>query len=373
MSAAEPGDTLLDIQHMSVDYGVGDGAVHAVDDVSLSLRRGEVLGLAGESGSGKSTLAYAVARLLRPPAVVTSGAALYHPRDAATSASARGVRGQAGEPVDVLRLNGSALRRFRWNELAMVFQGAMNSLNPVLTVGAQIADVLKTHRPEMKGAERKQRSAELLRLVSISPEHLRSFPYELSGGMRQRIGIALALALSPDIIIMDEPTTALDVVVQREILQQILSLRERLNLSVIFITHDLSLLLELADTVAVMYAGKLVEVAQRRDLYRQSRHPYSYGLINSFPSLRGPRREVTGIPGSPPDLRHVPSGCSFHPRCPFAFEPCARLTPELTPYPSGQFQRVACHLYNASLYEQPPTTEEMAARYAAVTSGRAVS
>ena len=374
MSAANSGDILLDIQHVSVDYGVGDGAVHAVDDVTLALRRGEVLGLAGESGSGKSTLAYAIARLLRPPAVVTAGAALYHRRaDDTTNDRGAGAKGPLGEPLDVLRLSGSALRRFRWNELAMVFQGAMNSLNPVLTVGAQMADVLKTHRPQMSGPERTQRAEELLRLVSISSDHLRSFPYELSGGMRQRIGIALALALSPDIIIMDEPTTALDVVVQREILQQILALRERLNLSVIFITHDLSLLLELADTIAVMYAGKLVEVARRRDLYRQPRHPYSYGLINSFPSLRGPRRLVTGIAGSPPDLRHVPAGCPFHPRCPFAFEPCARVTPALSPYASGQTQLVACHLYDATLREAPPTTEEMAERYAAVSDRRAIS
>jgi peptide/nickel transport system ATP-binding protein len=253
----------------------------------------------------------------------------------------------------------------------MVFQGAMNSLNPVLTVGAQIADVLKTHRPEMSKAERAERAAELLRLVSISGDHLRSYPYELSGGMRQRVGIALALALSPDIIIMDEPTTALDVVVQREILEQILSLRERLNLSVIFITHDLSLLLELADTVAVMYAGKLVELAARRDLYRQPRHPYSFGLINSFPTLRGARRAVTGIPGSPPDLRGVPSGCAFHPRCPFAFDRCVSEIPPLQPYSAGQAQQVACHLYGAAAGREPPTTEEMATRYAAAAARRA--
>ena len=360
MSAVEAGERLLDIQHLSVDYGWGDGAVHAVADVSLALRRGEVLGLAGESGSGKSTLAYAVARLLRPPATITGGSVIYHPRaDAATK-----------EPVDIPRLSNAALRRFRWNQLAMVFQGAMNSLNPVLTVGAQMADVLKTHRPEMSKAERGERAAELLRLVSISGDHLRSYPFELSGGMRQRVGIALALALSPDIIIMDEPTTALDVVVQREILEQILSLRERLNLSVIFITHDLSLLLELADTIAVMYAGKLVELAARRDLYRQPRHPYSFGLINSFPTLRGARRAVTGIPGSPPDLRSVPSGCAFHPRCPFAFDRCVSETPPLQPYSAGQSQQAACHLYDDAAGREPPTSEEMTARYASVASGR---
>ena len=366
MRAVGAGERLLDIQSLSVDYGAGADAVHAVDGVSLSLRRGEVLGLAGESGSGKSTLAYAVARLLRPPAVVTGGSVICHPAAEAGADASE-------EPVDILRLNGSALRRFRWNELAMVFQGAMNSLNPVLTVGAQIADVLKTHRPNLSATERRQKAEELLRLVSIAPDHLRSFPYELSGGMRQRIGIAIALALSPRIIIMDEPTTALDVVVQREILEQILRLREQLNLSVIFITHDLSLLLELADTIAVMYAGKLVEVAAQRDLYRQPHHPYSYGLIHSFPSLRGQRREVTGIPGTPPDLRHAPPGCAFHPRCPLAFEPCAREVPALTPSKSGGSQQVACHLYDARHRAQPPTTQELAARYAERAGGRAVS
>jgi peptide/nickel transport system ATP-binding protein len=190
--------------------------------------------------------------------------------------------------------------------------------------------------------------------------------------MRQRAGIAIAMALSPDIIIMDEPTTALDVVVQREILIELLRLRHDLELSVIFITHDLSLLLELADTIAIMYAGRLVELATRRELYRQPRHPYSYGLINSFPTLRGPRRKVTGIPGSPPDLRQVPSGCAFHPRCPFAFDVCERVVPPLIRAASDQPQQVACHLYDLAYTPEPPTLADMAARYEAALEKRAI-
>jgi peptide/nickel transport system ATP-binding protein len=225
----------------------------------------------------------------------------------------------------------------------------------------------------MSAKQRKARAVELLRLVGISADRVKSFPFELSGGMRQRAGIAIAMALSPDIIIMDEPTTALDVVVQREILIELLRLRHDLELSVIFITHDLSLLLELADTVAIMYAGRMVELATRRELYQQPRHPYSYGLINSFPTLRGPRRNVTGIPGSPPDLRQVPSGCAFHPRCPFAFDVCERVVPVLMRAVSGQPQQVACHLYDAAHTPEPPTLADMAAKYEAALEKRAVS
>jgi peptide/nickel transport system ATP-binding protein len=378
MAADGLGALLLDIQHLSVDYGVGADAVHAVDDVSLTLRRGEVLGLAGESGSGKSTLAYAITSLLRSPAIVTGGRVLYHPHvdNRLGEGSAGGTRasgGGADDPIDILRLSAEELRLFRWDQLAIVFQSAMNSLNPVLTVGAQIEDVLRAHRSEMSGVERTRRAAELLQLVGISADRVGSYPYEMSGGMRQRAGIAIALALSPDIIIMDEPTTALDVVVQREILAEILRLRERLNLSVIFITHDLSLLLELADTIAIMYAGRMVELATRRELYQQPRHPYSYGLINSFPTLRGPRRKVTGIPGSPPDLRHVPPGCAFHPRCPFAFDVCERVVPALMRAVSGQPQQVACHLYDPAHTPEPPTLADMAARYEAALEKRAIS
>jgi len=352
----------LDVRGLSVDYISERGTVHAVSDVSFTLRRGEVLGLAGESGSGKSTLAYAAARLLPESAVISAGEALYYPAREEQGAG-------AGAPMNLLSLSTKELRRLRWSDLAVVFQSAMNALNPVMSLGAQIDDVLQTRRPRMRGRERRERAHELLRLVGISPERIKSYPHELSGGMRQRAGIALALALSPQIIIMDEPTTALDVVVQREILGELLRLREQLEFAVIFITHDLSLLLELADRVAIMYAGRLVEQATQRELYQMPRHPYSYGLINAFPKLRGPRHTAVGIPGSPPDLRTLPPGCAFHPRCPMAFDACRSVTPELRRVSDGSAQLVACHLYDPAYRPAPPDTSEIAAGYRALVEG----
>jgi peptide/nickel transport system ATP-binding protein len=362
---------LLEIRHVSVDYHAENGTVHALTDVSLRLDRGEILGLAGESGSGKSTLGYAVTRLLKPPAEITGGEVLYHPR--ATRQAGGSTRGASSaappldpQPVDVLTLSAGQLRAIRWKELAIVFQSAMNALNPVIDIGAQITDVLRTHQPGLNRRQRTLRAVELLRRVGIAPDRLHSFPHELSGGMRQRAIIAIALALGPEVIIMDEPTTALDVVVQREILMELISLRKELEFSVIFITHDLSLLLELADKVAIMYAGRVVELATRDELKGQPRHPYSYGMLNSFPKIHGERQRMTGIPGSPPDLRDIPPGCSFHPRCPQRFAPCDRVLPLLQPStPETPRQLVACHLYNAAFAPAPPPTNaEFAAKYA---------
>ena len=389
MAVAVEKDTLLDVRNLSVDYAAGNGTVHAATNVSFTLKRGEILGLAGESGSGKSTLAYAISRLLRPPAEIVGGEVIYYPRshsdtDAVhiTPASSRLKGGKRVlrsedemEPIDILQLTPAQLRAFRWSELSIVFQSAMNALNPVMTVGKQIMDVLKVHRPLMGSDSRKQRALELLKLVGIAPDRITSYPHELSGGMRQRAVIAIALALSPEIIIMDEPTTALDVVVQREILTEIIRLREQLGFSVIFITHDLSLLLELADKVAIMYAGKLVETASRRDMYLHPRHPYSYGLLKSFPTIHGPRRIMTGIPGLPPDLRNVPSGCAFHPRCPFVFDTCRGVVPTLQPSTSeSPNQLVACHLYDRRFASAgPPSASDFAQKYQAplVEGGKA--
>jgi peptide/nickel transport system ATP-binding protein len=380
-------DTLLEVTNLNVDYLAASGTVHAVTDVSFTLRRGEILGLAGESGSGKSTLAYAITCLLRPPAMISGGEIIYYPRPTQDGkddlrvtfthlskngksklAKDGGVRShEETQSINLLQLTPAQLRDLRWDDLAIVFQSAMNALNPVMTVGAQIMDVLRTHRPHMGADSRKQRAIELFQLVGISPDRLRSYPHELSGGMRQRAIIAIALALSPEILIMDEPTTALDVVVQREILTEIIRLREKLGFSVIFITHDLSLLLELADHVAIMYAGRIVEKASQRDLYLHPRHPYSYGLLNSFPSLHGPRRKMAGIPGSPPDLRAVPPGCAFHLRCPLAIDVCHEVIPSLLPLKSEDHgQLVACHLYNPTFNATPPSTADLAGKYEAL-------
>jgi peptide/nickel transport system ATP-binding protein len=367
---------ILEVKHLCVDYLAEDGVVHAVDDVSLTLRRSEILGLAGESGSGKSTMAYAITRLLRPPAEITGGEVLYDGRGR-LSGEANGEMAPSVGPVDILRLKPAQLRAVRWSEIAIVFQSAMNALNPTMTVGNQVLDVLATHRPEMAKLERNARARALFEMVGIAAERLKSYPHELSGGMRQRATIAIALALSPELIIMDEPTTALDVVVQREILTELMRLRERLDLSIIFITHDLSLLLEIADTVAIMYAGRVVESTSAHALHRQPRHPYSFGMLHSFPSLRGEQRLMTGIPGSPPDLRAVPTGCAFHPRCPLVYAPCSQMVPALmsTPTDSAAItdngeQSVACHRYDPARTEGKPlpTATEMEDGYAALSS-----
>jgi peptide/nickel transport system ATP-binding protein len=380
-------NTLLEVKNLFVEYEASSGTVHAVTDVNFSLKRGEILGLAGESGSGKSTLAYAITCLLRPPAVISGGDIIYYPRSNQSGADnsrftttrlsnigkSKSVDGGSEQsieemkPINLLQLSPAQLRDLRWNDLAIVFQSAMNALNPVMTVGSQIMDVLRTHRPDMGSDARKERANELFQLVGIAPDRLRSYPHELSGGMRQRAIIAIALALSPEILIMDEPTTALDVVVQREILTEIMRLREKLGFSVIFITHDLSLLLELADHVAIMYAGRIVEKASQRDLYLHPRHPYSYGLLNSFPSLNGPRRKMAGIPGSPPDLRAVPPGCAFHVRCPLAIDVCHEILPSLLPVKGeSSEQLVACHLYDPTYSKEPPTAVDLARRYEAL-------
>ena len=335
VAGPELSSVVLEISDLDVDYELSSGPLPAVRGVNLTLRRGQVLGIAGESGSGKSTLAYAVTRLLRPPGVIAGGRVLYHPR--------------SGPPVEVLDMSDRELRDFRWSELAIVFQSAMNALNPVLSLRVQILDVLAAHRPEMTRQARMERMEELMRLVGLSVDRAKAFPHELSGGMRQRAMIAIALALDPEIIILDEPTTALDVVMQRQILAEIMGLRSRLGFSVIFITHDLSLLVEVADVIAVMYAGRTVEHAASDEIYRTPRHPYSYGLLNSFPLLHGPRQTLTGIVGFPPDMRAVPPGCPFHPRCGFVHEGCDRLLPPLriSSVPGDSPEHVvACSLYD---------------------------
>ena len=312
-----PGEPLLEVTGLCVDYGIGPDAVRAVSDADLVLHRGEVLGLAGESGSGKSTLAYAVTRLLRAPGVITGGSARLH-------------LGEDGD-IDLLAADEAQLRRVRWAQVAVVLQSAMHALNPVFTIGDQLGDVLRAHQPDMSRAARRDRAAQLLDMVGITADRLRAYPHELSGGMRQRVMIAMALALEPQIVIMDEPTTALDVVTQREILEELAALRDRLGFAVLFITHDLSLLIEIADSIAIMYGGRIIEQAPATALFRAPRHPYTAGLLGSFPSLHGPRVHMTGIAGSPPDLRSMPAGCPFHPRCDYAMDRCRTELPPLRP------------------------------------------
>ena len=336
------GGPLIEVRGLRVDYGLGPDAVHAVIDADLTLVSGAVLGLAGESGSGKSTLAYAMTRLLRAPGIITGGQVLLH-----------GGTGPAGEPVqagtiDLLAADERQLRGLRWSRIAVVMQSAMHALNPVVTIGAQLTDVLQAHRLKMDKTDRRQRAAFLLEMVGISADNLRRYPHQLSGGMRQRVMIAMALALEPAVVIMDEPTTALDVVTQREILTELAALQRDLSFAVLFITHDLSLLVELADSIAVMYAGRLLEQATAGDLYRAPRHPYTLGLLRSFPPLHGARKPLTGIPGSPPDLRTPPPGCPFHPRCGYAMDICRTEMPAAFRLGPGGGRSAACWLTSGS-------------------------
>ncbi len=325
---------LLDIRNLVVDYVLEDRTVRAIDRVSLAIGPGEIVGLCGESGCGKSTLAHAILQILRPPATLSGGQIIFKGDDLAS-------------------LHREQLRAFRWRHASLVFQSAMNALNPVVTIGNHFVDVIKAH--EATGTrDARARAVELLDMVGIDASRLNSYPHELSGGMRQRVVIALAIALKPELIIMDEPTTALDVVVQRQILQQIADLQRELGFAVLFITHDLSMLIEFARRIGVMYAGELVEISDSRQLFRRPQHPYTVGLMNSFPPLAGPKKVMFGIPGSPPDLARPPAGCRFHPRCPYhdpskslLFERQTTVKPALREIQPGRW--VACHLYDVDL------------------------
>jgi peptide/nickel transport system ATP-binding protein len=326
LSSATPakhshGKALLEVRDLNVRYLTPRGPVRAVDGVSFEIAPGEVFGLAGESGSGKSTIAHAIMRLLHPPAVITGGQVRF-------------------DGADVLDMTDEELTKFRWGQVSMVFQSAMNALNPVITVGEQITDVIEAHM-RLGKREARERAAFLLDLVGIEKTRIDSYPHQLSGGMRQRVVIAIALALNPPLMIMDEPTTALDVVVQKEILQQIEQLKEKMGFSILFITHDLSLMVEFSDRIGIMYAGEIVELAEAKELFNNPLHPYTQGLMSSFPALSGPKVKLTGIPGAPPDMVLPPSGCRFHPRCTRCDPLETRATPQLEEVSPGHW--VAYH------------------------------
>jgi peptide/nickel transport system ATP-binding protein len=316
---AEP---LLSIRDLCVDYVTDRGPVRAVDRVSLDLERGELLGVAGESGCGKSTLAQALLRILPPPAVISGGVVRFEGRD-------------------LLTLDEGELRELRWKRISMVFQSAMDALNPVITVGEQICDTLRAHSTvDARGA--RERAEDLLEMVGLRRDLFEAYAHQLSGGMRQRLGIAIALALEPSLVILDEPTTALDVIVEREILEHIRALQRQHGFAVLLITHDLARMLQVSDRVAIFYAARLVELGPAAELRRAPRHPYTQGLLRAFPSVHGGTVELASIPGAPPSLSDPPTGCRFHPRCERAMDLCRERSPELRQLAPGH--SAACHL-----------------------------
>jgi peptide/nickel transport system ATP-binding protein len=317
-----PAAPVLEVRDLRVEYATSRGPVAAVDGVDLDVREGEFVGVVGESGCGKSTLLFAIAQLLSPPAAVTGGSVVF--------------QGQ-----DLVVMTDRQLRALRWRDYSVVMQSAMNALNPVTSIGAQFADAMAAHS-DLPARKVTERSVEVLRLVGIDPVHLRSYPHQLSGGMRQRAMIAMALLFTPDLVIMDEPTSALDVVAQRSLMVQIKELQRRLGFAVLFVTHDMSLVSHFSDRLLVMYAGQVVEAGPTRTVFDSPAHPYSRGLLDAFPSIRGPKVPLTGIPGAPPDLAQPPAGCRFHPRCPVAFADCVRVDPAL--YPVGAV-RARCLLH----------------------------
>ncbi len=314
--------SMLSVENLVAGYTTKMGDVKAVDDISFKVNRGEIFGLAGESGCGKTTAILSILNLLPKNGKVVGGHIRYH-------------------EYDLANIQRSVLREeIWWKKISLVFQAAMNALNPVLTVGSQISEPILLHS-DMTRPEAEERVKELFELVGIDPSRTSHFPHEFSGGMRQRAMIAMALACDPELIILDEPTTALDVVVQGEVLDLIKTLQRNLGLSVILITHDLSVIAETCDRTGIMYAGKLMECADTRTIFKEPKHPYTQGLIDAFLSLKGEWRRIEGISGSPPNLLQPPSGCKFHPRCKYARERCG--TEEPKPVEVAENHFTSCH------------------------------
>ncbi len=315
--------SLLDVQNVSIEYETEDGVLKAVDDVSFSLKVGESVGLVGESGCGKTTMAKSIMRLLAKNGRISQGKVLFKGEDLVTKSK-------------------EEIRKIRLSEIAMVAQSAMNALNPVQTVGDQLIDGILIHRKTSR-KEARERAVEVFKMVGLEAKRLKSYPHQMSGGMKQRAIIAMALTLSPSLIIADEPTTALDVVVQDRILQQVVEIQKKIDSSMILITHDISVVSETCETIIVMYGGKIMERATTREFFTKPFHPYSLGLNNAFPSIHEIGEELISIPGAPPNLMKVQTGCRFNERCPFRTDLCINEVPELEEVAPGHFS--ACH-YN---------------------------
>jgi peptide/nickel transport system ATP-binding protein len=315
---------VLDVQGLTTHYITLSGAVKAAEDVSFQVDKGEALGLAGESGCGKTTVALSIMRILPPGGKIVKGKILFKGKD-------------------IIPLSEDEMRKnVRWKGISIVFQGAMNALNPVFKVGDQISEAILLHEPNVTKKEAMERTAKLLELVNIDPERADNYPHEFSGGMRQRAMIAMALACNPELLISDEPATALDVIVAAQVLKLMRELKQKLNLAMILITHDLSIIAETCEKIAVMYAGNIVEYGRVLDVFKEPLHPYTQGLLSVFPGIKASKTRLTSIPGLPPDLLNPPSGCRFNPRCKYAMEICRKSQPELVAIHKGHY--VACHL-----------------------------
>jgi len=315
---------LLQVQNLRTYYKVLRGYVRAVENVTFDVKKGEALGLAGESGCGKTTIALSILKILPPGGIIAGGKILI-------------------DGIDIPRLDEFEMRlNVRWKKIAIVFQGAMNALNPVYKISDQIVEAITLHEPGVEKEEARERAMKLFELVGIEPSRIDNYPHEFSGGMRQRAMIAMALACNPQLLIADEPGTALDVIVQAQVLKLLKELKKKLNLAMIMITHDLSIITETCERTAIMYAGKIVELGTVKTIFKEPLHPYTQGLIGAFPELKAPRMRMVSIPGSPPDLLNPPPGCRFHPRCQYAMEICKKKEPEFTNV--GGEHYVACHL-----------------------------
>ena len=318
-------DTLLEIRNLTIHYRTDQGVVHAVENLNLRLGMGETLGFVGETGAGKTTTALGIMQLIpTPPGSIVSGEIIF-------------------EGEDLLKKTPEQMREILGAKIAMIFQDPMTSLNPVLTVGQQIAEMIELHKSVSRG-EALTLAAKMLEKVGIRRERLNDYPHQFSGGMKQRVVIAIALACDPVLVIADEPTTALDVTIQAQVLELMKELKTEFNTSMIMITHDLGVVAEICDRVAIMYAGNIVEEAGKKELYLTPRHPYTHGLFDAIPDLESEQEELKVIAGLAPDPTNLPSGCSFHPRCPHATEQCGTTQPTMRPVTDDH--HVACHLYN---------------------------
>ncbi|MGC9311592.1 MAG: ABC transporter ATP-binding protein [Sediminispirochaetaceae bacterium] len=322
-------EKILEVKNLSIDYPINIGTVQAVKNVSFHLNHGEALGLVGESGCGKSTLGLSILKMVRPPGVITGGEILYKNRD-------------------IVRMRNREVMKVRGQNIAMVFQNPLTSLNPLFRIDRQFLETIRQHEPGTSRRAAMKRSERILDALGIEPKRLYEYPHQLSGGMRQRIMIGLGLIMNPDIVVADEPTTSLDVIVEAGFIDMLKRLRKEFNLSIILITHNLGMVAEIADRLAVMYGGRIIEEGEAGTVYHNMLHPYTYGLINCVPNINLEQEELVTMPGSPPDLVNPPRACLFADRCPYVMDICRQEEPQLEEFEEGH--KAACWLHREGIH-----------------------